>query len=42
VHENRGPCPMKLPVKDLMQWIKAGGEKSGQPMPTVPDRLLNC
>ena len=42
VHENRGPCPMKRPVTELLQWVKAGGEKTGQPMPKVPDQLLNC
>ena len=42
VHEQRGPCPMKRPVQDLVKWIKSGGEKTGTPMPKVPEQLLNC
>jgi len=42
VHEQRGPCPMKRPVQDLIQWVKSGGEKTGTPMPKVPEQLLNC
>lgn len=41
VHDQRGPCPMRDPIKEILKWISDGGEKSGRPRPEIPDQLLN-
>ena len=41
VHERKGPCPLKGPVAELVQWAKSTSELSGKSLPALPEQLLN-